>query len=73
MRKGIGPKLTKSVGKLKEQMKSQTKGAMNAGDEVYVDYFALSDLLCYFEETKEAAERVIRARDELHQLFFSSD
>lgn len=69
---GIKPKLAESVRKLKEQFKSQTKGAMNSGDEIYVDYFALSDLIHYFDESKEAAVRVVKARDALHNVFFSS-
>lgn len=62
-------KLARQVKKLQKQ--SEHNSSMNAGDTIEVDYFALQDLIQYFVETREAARRVIVARDALHQVMFS--
>lgn len=40
------------------------------GQMVTVDYFALNDLLRYFEETKKISNRVLVARHMLDGVFF---
>lgn len=68
--------LAKSVAKLKRQSKAQSTGlnsCKNAGDTIDVDYFALQDLLRFFDETQEAARRVLIAREALSGDMFSGD
>jgi hypothetical protein len=43
------------------------------GKMVSVDYFALCDLLEYFEETQKQSNRVMVARDMLKDVFFGSE
>lgn len=71
---GLRKSLLQDVRKLKAagERELHRRGSMNSGNTVEVDYFALTHLICYFEETREAASRVVQARDALHQVFFSS-
>jgi hypothetical protein len=74
-RNGISPALIRRVRKLEAECDAalHKRGSMSSGNKVEVDYFAVCDLIDYFKETREAARRVIVARDALHQVFFSSD
>lgn len=65
--------LKKSVQKLKRQVDTyrNRKGAVNAGDEVSVDYFALLLLIHYFDETQEDAQKVLVARNALDGVLLS--
>jgi hypothetical protein len=67
-------KVARKVLLLKRQSEAQIQRRRSAssGDKVEVDYFALADLIDYFEETREAARNVIVARDALHHAFFRS-
>lgn len=71
---GVSSRLIRKVRELRQQVDDQAKsrGSMNSRDTVEVDYFAMCDLITYFEETREAARRVVVARDALHQVFFCS-
>ena len=43
------------------------------GKMVTVDYFALRDLIEFYRETRDKANRVMIARDLLHGIYFTSD
>lgn len=66
--------LLAEVKKLRRSIARQCHGKnVSSGATVEVDYFALVDLLDYFDETKEAARQVKRAQDALEGVFFRTD
>jgi hypothetical protein len=67
--------LSKDVDKLKRMIDNsrRTKNGykcMNSGDVVTVDYFALCNLIKFYEMTKNDVNRVLIARDMLNKTFF---
>lgn len=64
--------LRKVVAKLRRAADAEltARRAMSSGAKVSVDYFALIDLIDYFDETQDAATRVIKARDLLEDIMF---
>ncbi len=65
--------LKREVATLRHQADAELhlRGAMNSGCQVSVDYFALRNLINYFDETQDAALRVAKARDLLENVMFS--
>lgn len=45
----------------------------STGKTVTVDYFALRDLMEYYTETRDKANRILVARDMLHGVFFGEE
>jgi len=62
----------RDAAKILRRQHGTSGGNKNTGDLIAVDYFALGDLLDYYDETKDAQRAVIRARDSLEGVFFNT-
>jgi hypothetical protein len=62
--------LQKAVTKLKNNIKASGQRCWNTNDQVYVSYFALQELIKYYEYSRDDAERILEARELLDKVYF---
>lgn len=65
----VGSSMDKTVNTLRKTVQSDRKNR-SSGSLIKVDYFALCNLIDYYEDTKEAAERWIKIRELIDGTMF---